>query len=112
MKLRFLGLAVAVSALNLFSSSSFAFDHGTPGATGSAPAQSQAARCAQRVREAGCLLSGNDLNRIEANVVKCKHVASAGGKVSLEVFLLDKSDKLVVFQTKGPGVPDSRRQCP
>lgn len=81
------------------------------GGTGGAP-QSQAERCAQRVRQAGCILSNNDVYRIDQNVQKCKHVESDSGKTHLEVFLLDKSDKLVVFQTKGPGVPDKQGKCP
>jgi hypothetical protein len=67
----------------------------------SALANAEGTRCAERVREAGCSLSNNDVDRIDDNVQTCKHMNSGSNKTELELFLLKNSDKLVVVQTKG-----------
>jgi hypothetical protein len=112
MKVRFLGFVVAIFALAL-STGVRADDHGGGFEQDNrSGGESAAAKCARRVREAGCLLSNNDMERIKENVVECKQVTSAKGTTRLEIFRLDKSDKLVVFQTKGVGVPNHAGQCP
>lgn len=70
----------------------------------------EARRCAERVRQAGCKMSNNDFDRIDDNVTSCKHMDSGSGKTSLEIFLLRKSDKVVVVKTKGSDV--SKPNCP
>lgn len=67
-------------------------------------------KCANRVKEAGCSLSNNNFDRIGDNVESCKQVKSGSGKTTLELFLLRKSDKLVVIKTAGDGV--SKPNCP
>ena len=58
-------------------------------------------KCAQRVRTAGCKMSGNDMDRIDENVQSCKQVKSTTGKTTMEVFLLRDSGKIVTVTTKG-----------
>lgn len=56
-----------------------------------------AAKCARRVRDAGCYLSNNDFDRIEDNVAACKQANDDAGRI--EVFLLKNADKVVVVKT-------------
>ncbi len=115
MKFKFLGMFVAFAA---FGAISYAGDHDpSEEFTAGKASPAEASKCINRVVAAGCNLSKNDMSRIRENVQECKHVNSNGNTTQLEVFLLDKSDKLVVFQTKGKDkqgntVPGSRGQCP
>lgn len=65
------------------------------------PANAAARKCASRVKQAGCRLSGNDFDRIDDNVQSCKQIKSSSGKTSMEVFLLRDSGKIVTVTTKG-----------
>lgn len=60
------------------------------------------ARCAARVKQAGCYLSNNDAQRIANNVIDCKQVNSSNGD-KLEVFQLEDAGKLVVVNTNNRG---------
>jgi hypothetical protein len=66
--------------------------------------------CARRVREAGCTLSVNNIMRIKDRVDKCRHMQSQNGNTELEIFLLDRSDKMVVVETSGANV--RKPNCP
>ncbi len=110
MKVSFFGFVAAVAVLNLTPNISKA-EHSGASSSGGRSGETAAQRCAKRVREAGCILSNNDIQRMDQNVQECKQVTSDSGKTRLEVFLLKNSDKLVVFEVKGPGVPN-HGQCP
>lgn len=65
-------------------------------------------KCITRVEEAGCKLSNNDKDRIEDNILSCKHLDSKKGTTSQEIFLLKNAGKVVVLTTK---TPISREKC-
>jgi hypothetical protein len=76
----------------------------------SSDSRAELEKCIKRVETAGCALSNNNEDRIAANVFKCRHVESNSGKTKLEIFLLDRADKVVVVKTGGSGV--SKPFCP
>ena len=59
------------------------------------------AKAINRIKQAGCYLSGNDENRIRSNGDICKHIESGTGKTEMEVILLERSDKVVTVTTRG-----------
>lgn len=72
-------------------------------------ASSSGEKCAKRIRSS-CEISNNDYGRISNNAQTCKRLESSSRATTLEVLLLDKSDKLIVVYTKGNGV--NNRRCP
>jgi len=68
---------------------------------GREPANASARKCASRVKDTGCRLSGNDFDRIDDNVQSCKQIRSTTGKTTMEVFLLRDSGKIVTVTTTG-----------
>ena len=66
--------------------------------------------CLERVRQAGCYVSGFDMHEGVRNVEKCRHFESKQGSTELEVFLMKHSNKLVVVKTAGSQV--RKPNCP
>lgn len=73
-------------------------------------ADSTPRRCVERIREEGCRVSLGDEIRANLNAEKCRQVKSSTGKTTLELFLLKRSDKVVVVKTEGRDV--SKPFCP
>ncbi len=66
------------------------------------PSNAAGDRCAEKVRQAGCYMSNNDLSRIASNVRDCKQFSSSTTSINyvMQVFLMKKSGTIVTVQTK------------
>lgn len=63
------------------------------------PSNAAGVKCGERIKAAGCLVSNNDMDRIDKGARDCKQFRSSDGR-TMEVFLMKKSGTIVTVQTK------------